>query len=325
MGIKYAVMKRFVARFGAPRIKKIMAKQESIREMQGCIMPGKDAPSRFEIPLQMMNLIETREDVEMKHLFPMRRLLSILRNIHKSIDSIADNPVNSAPEVSVEFIEKLREFAAEQGVGDIGFTKLPHDLIFSRYGVLYDNAIVLTMEMPKKEIDKAPSQATMNMVFGTYDNLGIAANKVTIFLRENGYAAHADHPLGGLVLFPPLAQRAGLGHVGRHGLLITKEFGPRVRLAAVYTDITNLPNVDSKGLPWIDHYCKSCGRCIKECPAKAILEERVFHDNGRFTDIEQQTCFEYFAQNYGCSVCVKVCPFSKGPDMYDRLKNTIGV
>jgi hypothetical protein len=85
---------------------------------------------------------------------------------------------------------------------------LPHNLIFQEYGVLYDNAIILAMEMSKEKIDKAPSQATMNMVFGTYDDLGKAANKIAEFLREYGFAAQADHPLGGLVLFPPLAARA---------------------------------------------------------------------------------------------------------------------
>jgi epoxyqueuosine reductase QueG len=176
------------------------------------------------------------------------------------------------------------------------------------------------MEMSQEKIDKAPSQETINMIFGTYDDLGIAANKIAEFLREQGYAAQADHPLSGLVLFPPLAQKAGIGWVGKHGLLITPEFGPRVRLAAVYTSIQNLPFVDTNDHDWIDEYCKMCGICIKQCPPQAILEEAVTHDTGRITNITQQTCFEYFTQFYGCSVCVKVCPFSKAGDTYERLK-----
>ena len=158
------------------------------------------------------------------------------------------------------------------------------------------------------------------MIFGTYDDLGIAANKIAYFLREQGYAAQADHPLGGLVLFPPLAQKAGIGRVGKHGLLITPEFGPRVRLAAVYTSIQDLPFAETNDHDWIDEYCKICGICIKQCPPQAILEEAVTHDTGRITNITQQSCFEYFTQFYGCSVCVKVCPFSKAGDTYERLK-----
>jgi epoxyqueuosine reductase len=161
------------------------------------------------------------------------------------------------------------------------------------------------------------------MVFGTYDDLGKAVNKITEFLRDHGYAAQADHPLGGLVLFPPLAQKAGIGWVGKHGLLITPEFGPRVRLAAVYTNIGNLPFAESNIHGWIEDYCKICGKCVQQCPPKAILDESVTHETGRTTHISQQDCFEYFAQYYGCSVCVKVCPFSKSADAYDRLRTVV--
>jgi epoxyqueuosine reductase QueG len=126
--------------------------------------------------------------------------------------------------------------------------------------VLYDNAIILAMEMSKEIIDKAPSQATLNMVFDTYDGLGITANKLAAFLRDQGYAAQADHPLGGLVLFPPLAQKAGIGWVGKHGLLITQEYGPRVRLAAVYTNVENFPVAESNNHEWVGDYCEKCGK-----------------------------------------------------------------
>lgn len=259
----------------------------------------------------------------MRHMFPLRRLLSIIKNIHLSVDSIPENPTIPNLEARAEFLDQLKEYSLSLGVGQFEFVKLPQELIFQELGVLYDNAIVLTMEMSKERIDKAPSQATMNMVFGTYDDLGKAANKIATFLREQGYATQADHPLGGLVLFPPLAQKAGIGWVGKHGLIITPEFGPRVRLAAVYTSIQNLPLADSNDHDWVDKYCKICGLCIKQCPPQAILDGTVTHSTGRITNIKQQECFEYFAQYYGCSVCVKACPFSEGPDAYDRLKQVL--
>ena len=132
-----------------------------------------------------------------------------------------DNPVEPKSETTTEFLEQLVDYAKSIGIGHVGFTKLPQKLIFLKYGVFFDNAIVLTMEMSQEKIDKAPSQETLEMVFGTYDDLGIAANKVAEFIRKHGYAAQADHPLGGLGLYPPLAQNAGIGAVGKHGLLIT--------------------------------------------------------------------------------------------------------
>ncbi|MFQ6125852.1 MAG: [Fe-S]-binding protein [Candidatus Heimdallarchaeota archaeon] len=288
--------------------------------MPGIIHPASSSPTRFEIPLEMLNLFEERDNIEIRHIFPIRRLLSIMKNIHLSIDSIQENPSDPKSDAPQEFLEQLQDYSRNLRVSQIGFVKLPQDLIFQHFGVLYDNAIILTMEMSKEKIDKAPSQATMNMVFRTYDDLGKAANGIAEFLREQGYTAQADHPLGGLVLFPPLAQKAGIGWVGKHGLLITRDFGPRVRLAAVYTSIKNLPFANSNDHEWIANYCNICRVCIKQCPPKAILEDSILHDTGRITYISQQDCFEYFVQYYGCSVCVKVCPFSMSSEAYERLK-----
>ncbi len=323
MGFKGKFMKVFIQRFGKPRIEKLYAKQSSINEMPGVLHPTPNSPTRFDIPLEAMKLLQERDDIEIQHMFPIRRLLSCIKNIHLSVDSIPENPSDPKSEATMEFLNQLREYAQSLGVHRIEFTKLNHDLIFNEHGVLYDNAIVLTMEMSKEQIDKAPSQDTLNMVFGTYDDLGKAANKITDFLRAHGFAAHADHPLGGLVLFPPLAQQAGIGWVGKNGVLITPEYGPRLRLAAVYTNIANLPFSESNPHGWIDEYCKTCGLCIRQCPSKAILERSITNDKGQITNIKQRECFEYFAQYYGCSVCIKVCPFSEAGDIYERLKAVV--
>ena len=323
MGLKHKFTTTYVKYFGKPRIKCLHVKQRSLNTMPAALRPTSNSPTRFEIPLEMMNLIQERDDIEMRHIFPFRRLFSIIKNIHISVDSITQNPRYLKSRASVEFLERLREYAQSLDVCQFEYVKLPHDLIFQEYGVLYDNAIILAMEMSKERIDKAPSQATLDMVFGTYDDLGKAANKIAEFLREYGYASQADHPLGGLVLFPPLAQKAGIGWVGKHGLLITPEFGPRVRLAAVYTNIGNLPFAVSNNHGWIEDYCEICGICVKQCPPEAIRDASVTHETGRITRIFQQDCFEYFAQYYGCSMCVKVCPFSESTDAYNRLRNVL--
>jgi epoxyqueuosine reductase len=323
MGLKHKFTTTFVKIFGKSRINHLLAKQRSLNAMPEILHPTSNSPTRFEIPLQMMNLLQKRDDIEIRHIFPFRRLFSIIKNIHISVDTITQNSTHPNSRASVEFLEKLSKYTLSLDVGQFEYVKLPHDLIFQEYGVLYDNAIILAMEMSKELIDRAPSQATLNMVFGTYDDLGKAANKIAEFLRDHGFAAQADHPLGGLVLFPPLAQKAGIGWVGKHGLLITPEFGPRVRLTAVYTNIENLPLAESNIHGWIEDYCKICGICVKQCPPKAIRDESVTHETGRITRISQQDCFEYFAQYYGCSVCIKVCPFSEGTDAYIRLRTIV--
>ncbi len=300
-----------MTKIAVPRLRKLLVHQRSVSQLPNVLHPTEKSPERFEIQLEMMKLMEENNDIEMPNTFPVRRMLSIMKNINLSVDSISKNPIGPAAIAPIEFLNELRVFAQSHGVGPLEFVKLPRDLIFQHMGVIYDNAIILAMEMGQEKIDKAPSQETMTMVFETYDTLGIAANKIAKFLREKGFGAQADHPLGGLVLFPPLAQKAGIGFVGKHGLLITPEFGSRVRLAAVYTSIENLPFAEKNEHGWIAEYCRSCSLCIRGCPPRAILNESIVHDSGQTTNIKQTECLEYFLQNYGCSVCIKVCPFSK--------------
>nr|MDO8080780.1 4Fe-4S dicluster domain-containing protein [Candidatus Freyarchaeota archaeon] len=259
------------------------------------------------------------------------RLLSLLNKIKEGIEesftSINENEGLTKTKADESFWEELRDFARENSVV-IGFTRVPRNLIFKGKKILYPNAIVLAMEMEKSEINKAPEQDAGVESIRVYAELGEAANKIAKFLRNHGFKAQVSHPLGGLVLYPLLAAKAGLGYPGRHGLLITPKFGPRQRLAAVFTDIRNMPYTDSQEHKWISDFCSNCGLCVKECPSGAILETPIVNQNGTQTTIDQKKCFPYFATNFGCSVCIKVCPFnimehSKIKETYQHKKDEI--
>ena len=164
----------------------------------------------------------------------------------------------------------------------------------------------------------APSVAAVKTVFETYRDLGIVANKTATYLRKHGFSAHAAHPLMGPALYPPLTQTAGLGWLSVSGLIVTPEHGPRVRLAAVFTNIENLPFSVHNDHAWIEDYCAKCGICIHRCPVEAILPEAIHHENGRISCVDNDRCFPYFSDYYGCSVCIKVCPFNN--TSYDTIK-----
>jgi len=322
MGIIQKLTLAIFKRAGIGRVTKMKEKQLSLGEVSGMIGATEKSPVRFEIPQEMIRLMKEGENITVHQKFPIRAMLSNMKNINLSVDSLDKNPKGPAMSATPEFLEELKAFIHATDVDILEFVKLPHDLIFQGAGIIYDNAIILAMEMSQDDIDKAPSQDTMDMVMDTYDDLGIAANRIAEFLREHGFAAQADHPLGGLVLFPPLAHKAGIGWVGRHGLLITPKYGPRVRLAAVYTSIQDFPFVDSNNHGWVEDYCYECGLCIDQCPAKAILDKVIVHETGRVSRVIRDPCFEYFVQYYGCSVCIKACPFSAGEDTYKRLKES---
>jgi epoxyqueuosine reductase QueG len=98
---------------------------------------------------------------------------------------------------------------------------VPPEAIFKGRAVLYPFAIVLTMEMDKAAVDSAPSPAAQSMGIETYERMGNITNELVEYLRGKGYEAHAGHPANGVALYPRLAQKAGLGWRGRHGLIIT--------------------------------------------------------------------------------------------------------
>lgn len=246
-----------------------------------------------------------------------KTMFSLLRETKKATRTLKKNPQEPKNIANDDFFTKLEEYAESIDL-KIGYTKLTQDLIFNNHAVIFDNAIVLSMEMDKKKIDNAPSLKTGRMVIRTYDELGIRVNKITKFVRKEGFSAEACHPLGGPIGFVPLALRAGMGWVGRHGLLITPDYGPRHRLAAVLTNITNLPLIEENPHQWVGEYCSTCGRCIKTCPGEAILETPISSEEGRKTHIIFDKCFQVFAEEFGCSVCIKECMFNRVG--YQKLK-----
>ena len=266
------------------------------------------SPERFEIVAEGMKRDDARPPFAAG---AIPHMAGSMRGIRRSLASVSRNPSQPGTQMLEAGIVDLEAFARSEGVADIGYARLSPNLVFKNKAVLYQNAIVLTMEMDRRRIDTSPSKESLVTVHETYHHLGVAANKIAAYLRKRGYAAHAGHPLMGLALYPPLAQQAGLGWRGLHGLLITPKFGPRVRLAAVFTSIENLPFAQVEDLHWIEEYCNLCKLCVRECPPRAILDQPLPRANGLVTCTVTDRCFPYFMDNYGCSVCIRVCPFQK--------------
>ncbi len=243
-------------------------------------------------------------------------VLSSVRGIFESLVSLGDNPARPAVEAPQDFFAVLEQRARRWGVSAIGYARLPRELVFKGKGVLHPNAVVLAMAMDRRRLAKAPSLDTAVMVHQTYARLGRAANAVARFLRRHGYSAQACHPLGGQVLYPPLGWLAGLGHRGPAGLLVTPDHGPGVRLAAVFTSIENLPfgrGDDPERVERVGEFCSKCGLCIDECPVGAVKRKPTPRPGsvGLVTCIERDKCLPYFAENHGCSVCIRVCPLGR--------------
>ena len=245
-------------------------------------------------------------------------LVAAIYEMAKSASSIKNNPYAGKKTIDPDTLKELEEYAKSLGISEIGYTEVNTKYIFRNFRILYKNAMVFTIEMSKEKIKLAPSIPSFIEVFRTYYEVGVIVNKVSAFLRERGYNAHAGPAVGGDVNYIPIAIDAGLGYSGKNGLLITKNNGPRVRLAAVYTDIENLPFAQEDPHTWVRDYCQNCNICIQKCPADAIyMETKTLADDGP-AFIDHTKCAMPFSNDNGCTLCIKHCPFSYGD--YNKIK-----
>lgn len=281
-----------------------------INQLETSVSPGKmGIESSTRSPPKIM---PDKLEITLKTL---PKQLSIAKNMEHAVKSLKDNPENPETMAKNGFKEEFESYASSIGIDKVAYNQVPAEFVFQDRKLTYENAIILVMEMDKTAIDNAPSSQTQEMGVVTYDELGKATNLLTDYLRENGVAAQASHPAGGFVVYPALAQKAGLGWKGRHGLLITPEFGPRQRISAIFTSINNLPDNGSNSHSWIANFCEKCGKCIKSCPGNAITEE--FDANGRArTVISKEAC-------HGCTICMKECSFNKRE--YNQIKTRLGM
>jgi len=115
-----------------------------------------------------------------------------------------------------------------------------------------------------------------------------------------------------------VALAAGLGWQGKSLLLVTPQFGPRVRLVTVLTDVDLAPDEPLK------NRCGKCRACATACPAGAIRgvnttshyasrEEALFFDRCRTKVLDEFAKLPHITGGI-CGVCVAVCPYGRSAD-----------
>ncbi|MDJ0978665.1 MAG: FAD-dependent oxidoreductase [Erythrobacter sp.] len=218
--------------------------------------------------------------------------------------------------LSEEEREGLIAFMKERGALDIGFyPEVDPKLVFKGMALPERHAIVFTVEMEQAAMETAPSGRAFTEVVDGYCALGKIANETSEWLRERGIAAYPGTAMGGQTDYPAMAEAAGIGAIGYHGLLIGPNAGARMRVSTIYVGIDNLPKAENPHL-WVRDVCANCRRCVRSCPPGAIEASPKPKANGFKRSIRATACRDYFGRNWGCAICVKVCPFSeKGYDV----------
>ncbi|UCE41030.1 MAG: reductive dehalogenase [Candidatus Aminicenantes bacterium] len=180
----------------------------------------------------------------------------------------------------------------------------------------YKYVIVLAIEMDYDAIACSPDGPASSATGLGYSRMAFEAGLLAAYIRGIGYKAI---PCGNdTACSIPLAIDAGLGELGRNCMLITPEYGPRVRIAKVFT---NLPLVPDKPIEFgVWEFCKTCKKCAEHCPSRALslenpTEAPIDQSNreGLLTwKIDAKKCAAFWASNgHCCSNCIRTCPFNK--------------
>lgn len=105
------------------------------------------------------------------------------------------------------------------------------------------------------------------------------------------------------------ANIAGLGFIGKSGLFITSEFGPRVRFTTVLTSL-KLPSGKMR-----ENACNDCTACVRACPCGALTGGIWTAGCSRDDIVNASLCSRYMKQKFrligrgaDCGICVAVCP-----------------
>ena len=166
--------------------------------------------------------------------------------------------------------------------------------------------------------EHAPSLLTEGLSTLAYARMAPTLWMLAEFIRGLGY--NAIPAANDTALSIPLAVDAGLGQLGRHGLLINPKVGARCRISKIFTDLPleAAGAVDSG----ITEFCNACLKCVPKCGTKAITTgDRSFEPLDESNSpgvlswkVDAKKCMT-FQNRVGttCSTCVRRCAWTKPP------------
>ncbi|MEA3326312.1 MAG: 4Fe-4S dicluster domain-containing protein [Chloroflexota bacterium] len=252
----------------------------------------------------------------------------------EALREVVDGPVSPikttrSPEGMTRFIKHL---AIYYGTYDIGVCNLQPYHIYTNIGrgtgeygapitLNHQFAIAFTVEMAHEMVNAGPRMATVMESAQQYAEAGKIAVILAATIRNLGYPARAHIDGNYRVIAPLVAKDAGLGEIGRMGLLITPKLGPRVRLGVVTTDLPLVPDTPTWDPTMID-FCINCNKCAAVCPSEAIPfgERKTYSDGTLRWKIDPERCYTYWTKvGTDCGRCMAVCPYAHADNFMHNM------
>lgn len=203
---------------------------------------------------------------------------------------------------------------------------------WEKAGFVPKTVIVMAFEMDYESIAATPSVIGSAAPAEGYSQMAKTAHQLAVMIRQLGYRAI---PAGNdTAMSVPYAIAAGLGEGSRMGALVTYNYGPRVRIAKVFTEF-DFVEYDKPKTFGVFHFCQSCKRCADACPAKAIPldTEPSFEPTHEDKDtayfnaagvkkwyLNARKCFKFWGDSgHDCGACITSCPYNKPDFWHHRL------
>lgn len=252
--------------------------------------------------------------------------------------TFVDGPVaNKGEELAPQWTSQLVKLAARRlGAEAVGIGPLEPGFVYSHVGrgpephgseikPSHPWVVCFAVQMDYDIVRGAPSPWNTVETHSCYAQVSRIGVILAAWLRSMGYASRAHIPGSNYqILLPPLAALCGLGEMGRIGIMVSRSFGPRVRLGAVTTAMPLVP--DSPQDYGIQDFCMSCLKCANNCPTGAIPTDGPVEIRGvKKWTISAESCYRHWCTlGNDCGICLRVCPFSK-PDtlIHDVIRGSV--
>jgi len=237
----------------------------------------------------------------------------------KPLESLIKKESLTMEQFSQEFIQGMKNKLDVELIGVAPVQDSSPVELKVRVGALLPRArsvVVLGKEIYKEVVSllkssKEAGEAENGELMGVHSEylsgrLNRAIHELAALFRQKGFPSLPLPAIGpsdqrfltALLSYKHAAELAGLGTIGRHSLLITPSFGPRVRLACLLTEASLEPSPIANR-----EYCTSCDACIRVCPVQAIQVPK----KGEAYSINKFACRTYRQAGLTCSVCMKAC------------------
>ena len=220
---------------------------------------------------------------------------------------VAENSLDLTP---AQWSEVIKKAALEECEADVvGICRVDPNWVFNSYEMHNKYVIIMGYSQVEDARSLASTPDAQVEYQHQYRRGNRSAIKLANWIKNQGQMAEPHGgPDAGSMLLVPAAVKAGLGELGKHGSIISRDLGSWFRLSCVLTNLEL--EVDTPDYIGVDDFCLNCQVCSRECPVDAIDDSKKMVRGVEKWYVDFDKCIPYFMTHSGCGICIAECPWS---------------